>query len=365
MTVRRQVIFASMLLMLLAIVMSSQVSASAPLVTVMVEVTDACSAMPLVAALVTLLGNNTYLSSGTDGNGQTHFESMPLGNYQLIVSAFGYLTKNTEVLVATNEFYAYSLTPSNGCEPTTSTTSTPATFNLGVIVADACTGLPITAAQVTLLRGDLTLSASTDGLGKAAFYQVPVGNYEIMISIFNYETIFDSISISTSTFYSYRLQPTNPVTCQTVTAQSNTVTAHTESTSSTSTITPQLATVQVITSREQHVSSVGQICVTYQNVVCLSNGETMNLPYGQYEITASSNLPFRAWITFGSITVHRSTDSQTIMIVNGNGTIAADFDGTTPTPEFQDSSMLIVTLSIIFAFMFVLRKRKSHSATGS
>jgi subtilisin family serine protease len=130
-------------------------------------VTDAGSGTPIAGATVTAVGPDTERSTTTDAAGAYDF-TLPVGDYEVTVESFGYVSQTVTVTIAeggeTVQDFALALAPSHSVSGT---------------VTDE-EGNPLAGVPVTILGTPLE-PAITDAAGMYSFAAVPEGEYEVQV----------------------------------------------------------------------------------------------------------------------------------------------------------------------------------------
>jgi hypothetical protein len=156
----------------------AKASPSPTTATLLVTVTDSETGLPISGAQVSVAG----LSLNTNTSGQCIFTDLPFTdpNEITIVTIMmgGYTTMQQSInLTAGMNTLGIQLVPTAPTPPPPA-----ATASLTVTVTDSVTGQPVSGAQVSIAG----MALNTNSVGQCIFTGIPVGQYEITVTMAGY-----------------------------------------------------------------------------------------------------------------------------------------------------------------------------------
>ncbi|MCL2323288.1 MAG: carboxypeptidase-like regulatory domain-containing protein, partial [Oscillospiraceae bacterium] len=158
-------------------------------------VTDKNTGLPIPNATVTLTDKDgNTLTANTNSLGIYTINNVPTGDYTTKVTANGYDDLTGTLTVKDN--------------PTTYNAELNRTMvNVGGLVTDKNTGLPIPNATVTLTDKDgNTLTANTNSLGIYSINNVPTGDYTTKVTADGYVDVTGTVSVQSNTTYNAQME---------------------------------------------------------------------------------------------------------------------------------------------------------------
>jgi hypothetical protein len=148
------------------------------------QILDALDSTQVANATATLYGAFLIESRQADLSGYFAYDSVPPGNYTLIVTGQNYLPNQTLVCIYSNQ-------------TTTLQVSLMPTGNITGTVEDAGTGSPMQGTRIWLLddEGVTVAAVSTGQPGTFLFYLIPPGNYTLKAYAYGYSSAESSVNL--------------------------------------------------------------------------------------------------------------------------------------------------------------------------